>query len=189
MQHFDFPSGVVDPGNLSSHRKVRGKKQGTRRSTNHGSVSPVYQADVHHFSRTYFTLNSSTLALDSFQGDLCLSLHVTSIVEEIVSAPATAMNDPGLDGPIADAATTVQGEHEKSQDDTAGPDMFEEEEEKSFLLPARWWYASTAFPLIAGTFGPMANAFSICALVENWRVSIPPGGTEEHGIDIPDSKW
>ena len=35
----------------------------------------------------------------------------------------------------------------------------------------------------------MANAFSICALVENWRVEIPPGGTEVHGIDIKDPQW
>jgi potassium channel subfamily K len=96
------------------------------------------------------------------------------------------MNDPGLDKPIADAASNVQ---EKNEDETAGSDVGEQEEEESFLMPARWWYASTAFPLIAGTFGPMANAFSICALVENWRVSIPKGGTEEHGIDVPDPKW
>jgi hypothetical protein len=67
--------------------------------------------------------------------------------------------------------------------------MDEEEEEESFLLPARWWYASTAFPLIAGTFGPMANTFSICALAENWRVDIPPDGIEEHGVDIKDPTW
>lgn len=49
---------------------------------------------------------------------------------------------------------------------------------------------STAFPLIAGTFGPMASAFSICALVVHWRVWIPPdGGTEEHGIFIEDPRW
>jgi potassium channel subfamily K, other eukaryote len=28
-----------------------------------------------------------------------------------------------------------------------------------------------------------------CALVENWRVYIPPGGTEEHGINIRDPRW
>ena len=28
-----------------------------------------------------------------------------------------------------------------------------------------------------------------CALVENWRVRIPPGGTEEHGTDIKDPRW
>jgi potassium channel subfamily K, other eukaryote len=96
------------------------------------------------------------------------------------------MNDPGLDDPIATAAGYVQ---EKHDNEVAGSDVGEKEEERSYLLPARWWWASTAFPLIAGTFGPMANAFSICALVENWRVKIPKGGTEEHGIDIPDPKW
>lgn len=94
------------------------------------------------------------------------------------------MNDPGLDDPIISASEQVKEEHPKAEED-----MDEEEEEQNFLLPAKWWYASTAFPLMAGTFGPMANAFSICALVENWRVSIPPGGTEEHGINIKDPKW
>jgi potassium channel subfamily K len=95
------------------------------------------------------------------------------------------MNDPGLDDPIATAASRVQEKH----DEVARSDVGEEEEEMSLFLPARWWWASTALPLIAGTFGPMANAFSICALVDNWRVKIPKGGTEEHGIDIPDPKW
>jgi potassium channel subfamily K len=54
---------------------------------------------------------------------------------------------------------------------------------------SRWWFASTACPLIAGTFGPMANAFSICALPVKWRVYIPPGADEGHGYDIEDPKW
>jgi potassium channel subfamily K len=54
---------------------------------------------------------------------------------------------------------------------------------------SRWWFASTACPLIAGTFGPIANAFSICALVEKWRVYIPPGGDEGHGSTVEDPKW
>lgn len=91
------------------------------------------------------------------------------------------MNDPGLDQPIDQADSQVHHVYEK--------DMTEEEEEMSHLLPTRWWYASTAIPLLAGTFGPMANAFSICALVENWRVKIPLGGTEGHGIDLQDPKW
>lgn len=95
------------------------------------------------------------------------------------------MNDPGLDEPIGDASSQVK---DVVNANNIG-DMNEEEEEKSFLQPARWWYASTAFPLIAGTFGPMANAFSICALVEYWRVSIPPGGTEEHAESIKDPPW
>lgn len=98
------------------------------------------------------------------------------------------MNDPGNDAAIADSANQVKEQIPNAEDDDVS-DMDEEEEEQNFLLPAKWWYASTAFPLMAGTFGPMANAFSICALVENWRVSIPPGGTEEHGIDIRDPRW
>jgi potassium channel subfamily K, other eukaryote len=97
------------------------------------------------------------------------------------------MNDPGLDEPINSASEQVKEQNPLEDDDNS--DMDEEEEEQNFLLPAKWWYASTVFPLSAGTFGPMANAFSICALVENWRVSIPPGGTEEHGIDITDPRW
>ncbi|KAH0844059.1 hypothetical protein AYO21_02185 [Fonsecaea monophora] len=118
------------------------------------------------------------------------------------------MNDPGLDEPIADASAIVKenvedhppASHHNAQTSSphqhrnASPEetydkMEEEEQERNFLMPARWWYASTGVPLVAGTFGPMANAFSICALVENWRVEIPPGGTEEHGIDIKDPGW
>ena len=40
-----------------------------------------------------------------------------------------------------------------------------------------------------GTFGPMASAFSVCALVENWRVLIPPGSDEARGISEKDPKW
>jgi potassium channel subfamily K, other eukaryote len=66
------------------------------------------------------------------------------------------MNDPGLDKPIGDFDGEVNDENEQDE-----PDVDEEEEEQSYLIPARWWYASTACPLAAGTFGPMANAFSM----------------------------
>ena len=37
----------------------------------------------------------------------------------------------------------------------------------------------------------MATAFNICALIEHWRVEIPPGfgANESHGIDVRDPKW
>ncbi|KAI9875241.1 MAG: Potassium channel [Pleopsidium flavum] len=92
------------------------------------------------------------------------------------------MNDPGLDEPIIDNAKTIEQSNIEEEEE-------EEEIEQAYLAPSRWWFASTGFPLIAGTFGPMASAFSICALVESWRVSIPPGGTEAHGDAIPDPKW
>ncbi|OCL04822.1 voltage-gated potassium channel [Glonium stellatum] len=93
------------------------------------------------------------------------------------------MNDPGVDGPIQEAAEDIErNPYEEAQKQ-------EEKEEQDFLDPGRWWFASTACPLIAGTFGPMANAFSICALVQNWRVSLPQGVTEAHGVDIKDPHW
>lgn len=116
------------------------------------------------------------------------------------------MNDPGLDEPISHDADDVENQQRDKRDET-------KEDEEAFLDPryvrgdtayvaifklktlltnnlfSRWWFASTAFPLVAGTFGPMASAFSICALVVHWRVSVPPGGVEEHGIYIDDPKW
>jgi potassium channel subfamily K len=35
----------------------------------------------------------------------------------------------------------------------------------------------------------MANAFSICALPEKWRIYIPPGSDEGHGFTVEDPKW
>ncbi|KAL8739110.1 MAG: hypothetical protein Q9181_000221 [Wetmoreana brouardii] len=37
----------------------------------------------------------------------------------------------------------------------------------------------------------MASAFSVCALVENWRVIVPhgPGGNEAHGYNVKDPGW
>lgn len=43
--------------------------------------------------------------------------------------------------------------------------------------------------MIAGTLGPVASAFSICALVEKWRVVIPPGGDIASAYPIPDPDW
>ncbi|KAF2007315.1 potassium channel-like protein [Amniculicola lignicola CBS 123094] len=93
------------------------------------------------------------------------------------------MNDPGLDEPAAQAAQDIEKNvYEADQ-------LQAEEEEQDFLDPSAWWIASTASPLLAGTFGPVANAFSICALVENWRVYIPSGADEAHGENVKDPKW
>lgn len=111
------------------------------------------------------------------------------------------MNDPGLDGPVEEAAEANERDPYEDQFEYAV------EEDQNFLdprwapvmlgdamtflltFPSRWWFASTACPLIAGTFGPIANALSICALVENWRVYIPPGSSEGYGQDISDPAW
>ena len=65
------------------------------------------------------------------------------------------MNDPGLDQPIDHAESQVHDVHGRANDHSK--DMDEEEEVVDHLMPARWWYASTAIPLLAGTFGPMVG--------------------------------
>ncbi|KAI5917377.1 hypothetical protein F4810DRAFT_696652 [Camillea tinctor] len=57
------------------------------------------------------------------------------------------------------------------------------------LIPSRWWFASAAFPMIAGTLGPVASGFSICALVKNWRQHIPPGSDVTKAVFVPDPSW
>ncbi|KAK3700371.1 hypothetical protein LTR37_015982 [Vermiconidia calcicola] len=91
--------------------------------------------------------------------------------------------DPGVDEGIKESANDVEdditdGEHAK-------------QEEQDLMQPSHWWFASTACPLLAGTFGPMASGFNICALVHEWRQTIPPGrdATEYGGHVIPDPKW
>lgn len=92
------------------------------------------------------------------------------------------MNDPGLDDPITAESAAAEQQYVDEDEEV-------EEEEQAFLAPSRWWFASTAFPLVAGTFGPMASAFSICALVVHWRMIIPPGQTEEDGVFVDDPTW
>ncbi|KAK2752686.1 Potassium channel [Arachnomyces sp. PD_36] len=78
-----------------------------------------------------------------------------------------------------------EGEGSSSQgNDEVGVD--EEDDFASLLQPTRWWMTSTAFPLLAGTFGPMANAFSICSLTQNWRYEVHPGAGM---VDVKDDKW
>lgn len=55
--------------------------------------------------------------------------------------------------------------------------------------PTSWWFASTACPLLAATFGPIASAFSVCALVYNWRDYVPPETEEASGRRILDPHW
>lgn len=61
--------------------------------------------------------------------------------------------------------------------------------DEAHLDPSRWWFASSAFPLIAGTLGPVANAFSICALVRPWRQKFPPGSDLDKAQFITDPIW
>lgn len=43
--------------------------------------------------------------------------------------------------------------------------------------------------MIAGTLGPTASAFSICALVRPWRQRLAPGGDVETAPFLADPPW
>ncbi|RCI10289.1 hypothetical protein L249_8550 [Ophiocordyceps polyrhachis-furcata BCC 54312] len=57
------------------------------------------------------------------------------------------------------------------------------------LVPSRLWFASSAFPMVAGTLGPVASAFSICALVRQWRMHVPPMTDLNAAKFVPDPPW
>ncbi|KIW29850.1 uncharacterized protein PV07_05637 [Cladophialophora immunda] len=59
----------------------------------------------------------------------------------------------------------------------------EEDTEKKEEALRREWFAITVFPLIAGTFGPIASALNICALVRPWRHYSNGSG------NVPDPAW
>ncbi|KAJ5624366.1 hypothetical protein N7510_000675 [Penicillium lagena] len=93
------------------------------------------------------------------------------------------MNDPGLDDAVADEAGVLDqpsGRHDTQNDENQAP------VDNEYPEAARWWLASTAYPLAAGTFGPMASAFNICSLAQTWRMQIQSDGG---AVDIPDPKW
>jgi potassium channel subfamily K, other eukaryote len=60
------------------------------------------------------------------------------------------MNDPGLDEPIQDEARTVENETEHLPQNV--PD--EADNDDAYIEPSRWWFASTAFPLVAVWLSP-----------------------------------
>ncbi len=60
------------------------------------------------------------------------------------------------------------------------------------LVHRDWWFASTAIPLIAATFAPMANVMSIAALVTSWRSDLQGqsgASAQANSIGIPDPRW
>lgn len=93
--------------------------------------------------------------------------------------------DPGIEEGIQEQADQVQPD--KPERD------HEQEEEEALMQPSRWWFASTACPLIAGTFGPMASGFNICSLGYEWVEYIPPSGSEAIGMQtgntVKDPPW
>lgn len=61
--------------------------------------------------------------------------------------------------------------------------------DEAHLDPSRYWFASSAFPMIAATLGPVASAFSVCALVRPWRQIFPLGSDLDKAQFIDDPIW
>jgi potassium channel subfamily K len=55
--------------------------------------------------------------------------------------------------------------------------------------PGRWWFASTACPLLVCTFGPIASGFNVCALVAPWRTIIVSNGPSSQRVHVNDPGW
>ncbi|KAF2163185.1 hypothetical protein M409DRAFT_68779 [Zasmidium cellare ATCC 36951] len=89
--------------------------------------------------------------------------------------------DPGIEDGIKQAANDVEKDKKMEEDERA--------EQEDLTQPDTWWFASTVNPLLAATFGPIANGFSICALVYSWRSYIPPGASPSEGVRIADPHW
>lgn len=107
------------------------------------------------------------------------------------------MNNPGLEDAIADTGAVAQDTLEPKLDPSAQQQDDAHHSRHRFARAhsitdadgMQWWFMSTASPLIAGTFGPLANLMSVCALVQTWRVKIPPGDNETQGERISDPAW
>lgn len=93
------------------------------------------------------------------------------------------MEDADLNNNIDEQSQAVDGlDHDKVGDRGIRNDQIH-------LDPSRWWFASAAFPMIAGTLGPVASAFSICSLVKYWRQHIPPGSDVTKAVYVKDPLW
>lgn len=54
---------------------------------------------------------------------------------------------------------------------------------------SRWWFLSSAFPMAAGTLGPVASAFSICTIAEPWRQRLLPGADIQNAPFVANPAW
>ncbi|EGX95714.1 potassium channel, putative [Cordyceps militaris CM01] len=103
-----------------------------------------------------------------------------------MTAAASSSSPPGAgkqeEDPAEGAAAAPEAE------DPARAQVSEPNEEEN-LNHTRWWLVASAFPMIAGTLGPVASAFSICALSRPWRQYMPPGTDFESATYVSDPPW
>jgi hypothetical protein len=94
---------------------------------------------------------------------------------------------PAKDRKVSGDSQTLRTHSHISGKEYVGRDLGEDE--KQYYQPSHIWYAATVFPLCCGSFGPLGLAFSICAVIEDWRVTTPSSGLESDEIFIVDPTW
>ena len=97
--------------------------------------------------------------------------------------PVTANDEAGE----RNSANEVVGDLDKND-----KDVWEAEKAgEGYFVPLRIWCASVIFPISAGSFGPMASAFAICAMAESWKVENLTKAADNMlvGTDIGEPKW
>ncbi|KAK2594691.1 hypothetical protein QQS21_007600 [Conoideocrella luteorostrata] len=102
------------------------------------------------------------------------------------------MDDGQHENAIERHANAAEQTLEKSASRQLEPQQSRElrfQNDLAHLIPSRWWFASSAFPMIAATLGPVASAFSICALGSKWRLHIPPGSKIDNATFVDDPAW
>ncbi|KJK81744.1 hypothetical protein H634G_03006 [Metarhizium anisopliae BRIP 53293] len=87
-----------------------------------------------------------------------------------------------LDNSLSKQMSRQHLQHKRSRETRFQNDL-------AHLIPSRWWFASSAFPMIAATLGPVASAFSICALGSQWRQKLVPGQNVDDAVFIQDPAW
>lgn len=91
---------------------------------------------------------------------------------------ATGNGEQDPDVQVSRKATAEDFSHKKEEDIVA-----------DYNAPIHMWVVATLFPLTAGTFGPMASMFNICAIAIPWRIIVNPDTPQTIGQHIPDPKW
>lgn len=105
--------------------------------------------------------------------------------------PAVKMMADSGDNVDEHAQTLDEEEKDRGAHENEGSDMDPKgiHNDDAHLDPSRYWFASSAFPMIAATLGPVASAFSVCALVKPWRQHFPPGSNIDLAEFIDDPIW
>jgi potassium channel subfamily K len=116
--------------------------------------------------------------------------------EQAIQIEASKSQSPGPDSTVPaqndDEEKSIANEAADEEQSENDQDIWEAEKAgEGYFVPIYIWCASIIFPLCAGSFGPMASAFGVCALAGSWRIDDVTKATDNMlvGAEIKDPKW